>query len=137
MIKGAGKGNGYYGGGKGKGMYNIDPAPANPLWQLQAKENNTWEDSGTFSLFHLRGSDQGGDGWTSVCRRPRSGEPMKVNLMDLVKKQKTKANHNRFEALQEEQTDDEVVNEKGVINDKVPAVPPAVFPRMKGQEDAL
>ena len=62
--KGSSKGKGYFGGGKGKGMYNMDPAPPNPLWQLQSKENGTWEDPawnpGTFSLFHLRGEQQGG-----------------------------------------------------------------------------
>ena len=62
---------------------------------------------------------------------------MKVNLMDLVKKQKSKAGHNRFEALKEKEVDDEVLKEKDVIDARAPAVPPVAFQRKKGKKVAL
>ena len=139
-MKGSPKGSGPQqpGGGKGKGMYNVDPATADPqrLWQLQATEANTWDaspwSSGTFSFFHLRGDERGEGGWTDVHRRPRCGEPMKVNLADLVKKPKQKKeNLNRFEALKEM---DEQKFDADLLDDVVPEVPASTFQRVKGKK---
>ena len=59
---------------------------------------------------------------------------MKVNLLDLVKKPKSKAGHNKFEALKEEEADDEALKEKDAVDDEVPAVPPVAFQRTKGMK---
>ena len=52
---------------------------------------------------------------------------MKVNLMDLVKKPKAKMNHNKFEALKEEDVNDDVTEENVEEKNEAPDVPNATF----------
>ena len=59
---------------------------------------------------------------------------MKVSLLDLVKKPKSKAGHNKFEALKEEEADDDALKKKDAVDDEVPAVPPMAFQRTKGKK---
>ena len=58
---------------------------------------------------------------------------MKVNLLDLVKQPKSKANRNKFEALKEKEENDEEIEEKEVVKDMVPDVPSTTFQRAKGK----